>query len=117
LSHYLAPDVFNGKLNTVYPTDPITEGSWPLCPYVQLSPAINQNARLNGSFLIQDTLDSPTKTFSPWREATDYENPIWGWLIVNYADNGCEFSLRSSFLYRYLILVTHICSFDANLPQ
>jgi hypothetical protein len=102
LSHYLAPDVFGGRLNTIFPTDPVTDGSWPLCPYVQLSPAINQAARINASFLIQDvipspaaTMPKPNPTYSPWREATDYENPIWGWLIINYADNGCK-SLQHS---------------------
>jgi hypothetical protein len=89
-------------LNTIFPTDPVTDGSWPLCPYAQLSPAINQAARINASFLIQDvipspaaTMPKPNPTYSPWREATDYENPIWGWLIINYADNGCK-SLQHS---------------------
>ena len=91
LSDYLAPDVVGGALNTVFPLkDSTAPGKWPLCPFVQLTPAINQNARINGSFLIQDTIDKES-TFSPWREATDYENPIFGWVIINYADNGLQF--------------------------
>lgn len=65
LSDYLAPDVINGRLNTIFPTpDPVVPGKWPLCPYIQLTPAINQDTRINGSFLIRDTVEAGT--YSEW---------------------------------------------------
>jgi hypothetical protein len=65
LSDYLSPDVINDRLNTVFPTtDPVVPGKWPLCPYIQLTPAINQDARINGSFLIRDTIGSGK--YSDW---------------------------------------------------
>lgn len=90
LSDSLAPDVVNGQLNTVFPTpDPVVPGKWPLCQFVQLTPSINQPARINAAYMIRDTV-APDQ-FSAWREATDYEQPIWGWIIINYADNGIQF--------------------------
>ena len=90
LSDNLAPDVVNGRLNTVFPTpDPVVPGQWPFCQFIQLTPSINQPARINASYLIRDT-KSPGH-FSAWREASDYEQPIWGWIIINYADNGLQF--------------------------
>lgn len=90
LSDELAPDVVNNIINTVFPTpDPVQPGQWPLCQYVQLAPSINQPARLNAAYLIRDT--NSDGSFSPWREATDYEQPIWGWVIINYADSGLQF--------------------------
>jgi len=65
LSDYLSPDVINGRLNTVFPTaDAVVPGQWPLCPYIELTPAINQDARINGSFLIRDALKDGS--FSDW---------------------------------------------------
>ncbi|KAK7598454.1 hypothetical protein V3481_000080 [Fusarium oxysporum f. sp. vasinfectum] len=108
LSDYLAPDIIEvddgsgGKkkvLNTLFPTpDPVVEGSWPVSQFIQLTPAINQDARINGVFLTQDTIAS--NKYSAWREATDFENPIWGWLVVNYADNGLQFFLSDGTFYR-----------------
>lgn len=103
LSDYLTPDVVNtrvndnrGTLNTVFPIDSQTvgDGKWPQCPFAQLTPSINQEARINGSFLKRDT------NTSPWREVTDYEPPIWGWIIINYADNGLQFFLGDGRFYR-----------------
>jgi hypothetical protein len=106
LSDYLAPDVIKansadktGVLNTVFATpEPAVDGQWPLCQFIQLTPSINQDARINASFLIQDTLGKDK--YSAWREATEYESPIWGWLVVNYADNGLQFFLGDGTFYR-----------------
>ncbi|KAF1834716.1 hypothetical protein BDW02DRAFT_325050 [Decorospora gaudefroyi] len=105
LSENLTPDILKaspnateGTLNTVYPTPPTTEGQWPLCQFMQLTPSINQDARINASFLIRDTISK--NTYSPWRETTDYESPIWGWLVINYADNGLQFFLGDGTFYR-----------------
>jgi hypothetical protein len=108
LSDYLAPDIIqvgNGQggkktvLNTVFPTpDPVVTGTWPISQFIQLTPAINQEARINGAFLTQDTV-APNQ-YSAWRETNDFESPIWGWLVVNYADNGLQFFLGDGTFYR-----------------
>ncbi|KAK6524175.1 hypothetical protein TWF694_005835 [Orbilia ellipsospora] len=58
-----------------------------ICEFMQVSPAINQSARLDASFVISDT-SQPT---AYWRPTTEWENPIWGWVVVNYVDNGIQF--------------------------
>ena len=106
LSDYLAPDVIKvkpddktGILNTVFATpDPAVDGQWPLCQFIQLTPSINQDARINASFLTQDTVAKGN--YTPWREINDYESPIWGWLIIDYADNGLQFFRGDGTFYR-----------------
>lgn len=109
LSDWLAPDIIDNvdptvvdkKLNTVFPTtDPVKPGEWPLCQYIQLTPAINQNARINASFLFRSTIDKATQKYSKWQEATDYDPMIWGWIIINYADNGFQFFLGDGTFFR-----------------
>ncbi|KAH7146274.1 hypothetical protein EDB81DRAFT_794775 [Dactylonectria macrodidyma] len=39
-------------------------------------------------------------TKSYWRPVADWENPIWGWLMVNYVDNRVQFFLPSGRFYR-----------------
>lgn len=104
LSDYLAPTVLNGQLNTVFPSGPPGQvaGDWPLCQFAQLTPSINQDARINASFLLRDPL--PGGQFSAWREASDYEQPIWGWIIINYADYGLQFFLADGTFYREIRL-------------
>jgi hypothetical protein len=99
LSEYLAPDIVDGALNTVFKSDhtvpgPDREGEWPLCEYIQLSPSINQEARINASYLIRDTLQAP------WRDATEYENPVVGWIIINYADSALQLFYPDGRFYR-----------------
>lgn len=97
LSDYLAPDVDGktGVLNTVYPTaDAKVPNQWPLCEFMQLTPAINQDARINASFLTRDSVSTD------WREATEYEQPIWGWIVINYADGGLQFFRPDGVFYQ-----------------
>ena len=113
LSDYLTPDVRDGKLNTVFdipgsaigsgdPGHPEGDGEWPLCQYMQLTPAINQDARINASFVIRD---SDSSSPSPWRTvASDFEQPIWGWIVINYADQGLQFFLRDGTFYQEIRL-------------
>ncbi|KAF2269962.1 hypothetical protein CC78DRAFT_557805 [Lojkania enalia] len=107
LSDYLSPDILKtspdsaiGFLNTVFPTPETQERQWPVCQFIQLTPSINQDARINAAFLIQDTISSQMQTYSPWRETTDFESPIWGWLVINYANNGLQFFLGDGTFYR-----------------
>jgi hypothetical protein len=81
LSDQVCPGLVKGstKLNTVTPLttpDPQQPGGF-LCPYVQLTPAINQAARLNAAF-VESTTDSNSK-FTGWRAVDDWEQPVWAW--------------------------------------
>jgi hypothetical protein len=107
LSDWLAPDALENAdqevkakfMNTIFPTDmPVQEGHWPLCQYVELTPAINQDARINASFLFRKTVGQ--QQYSDWQEATDYDPMVWGWVIINYADNGLQFFLGDGRFYR-----------------
>ncbi|KAF2498802.1 hypothetical protein BU16DRAFT_524851 [Lophium mytilinum] len=62
--------------NTVFKADK-DEG---YCQFFQIAPRINQDARLNGHFVTKD------EAKSTYRPVTEWENPIWGWLLVNYFD-------------------------------
>ena len=65
---------------------------------VQLEPRINQESRLNGHYVLWSDNDEC------WRPATEYENPIWGWLVVNYVDNGLQVFLPDGTFYREIRL-------------
>ncbi|RYP41837.1 hypothetical protein DL767_000738 [Monosporascus sp. MG133] len=87
-----------------------------LCEYLQLPPQINQNARLNACFVKRIADDpelvpvgaeaapptSPTAAgrTAKWRPANEWENPIWGWVITNYADYGIQLFLPDGTFYR-----------------
>lgn len=80
----------NGPANTVIPSQ---DG---MCEFVQMPPQINQNARLNAAFVQRN----PPGALSHWRPSTEWENPIWGWVVVNYADSGLQFFLPDGTFYR-----------------
>ncbi|CZR68331.1 uncharacterized protein PAC_18230 [Phialocephala subalpina] len=91
LADQLCPTVLDQKgttLNTVFPiSDDLSTSGMVLSPFIQITPAINQAARINASFLTKST-DSNSP---PWRECNDWDNPIFGWIIVNYADSALQF--------------------------
>lgn len=64
--------------------------------YVYVPPQINQFARLNCSFVVEDQ--------SVWRPTTEWDtdktNPIWGWVLVNAPDNGIQLFLADGTFYR-----------------
>ncbi|KAF2839439.1 hypothetical protein M501DRAFT_954904 [Patellaria atrata CBS 101060] len=94
-------------LNTVTPltlADPQLPGAYPLCPYIQLPPAINQNSRLNASFLVKEISLTNANEFVGWRTVSDYEQPIWGWIIINYANQGLQFFTSEGSFYVELTL-------------
>ncbi|KAI1165319.1 hypothetical protein F5B18DRAFT_611489, partial [Nemania serpens] len=53
-----------------------------LCQFFQVPPRINQEARLNATFVIERS-----GNFYP---AAPWENPIWGWIIVNNLDKSLQ---------------------------
>ncbi|KAI2465289.1 hypothetical protein F4781DRAFT_35877 [Annulohypoxylon bovei var. microspora] len=79
--------------NTVYPN----EGT--KCEFIQLPPQINQNSRLNADFVIREK-GGGAGGLSYWRPVTEWENPIWGWLVINYADYGIQVFLPDGTFYR-----------------
>ncbi|KAI1092448.1 hypothetical protein F5B19DRAFT_209705 [Rostrohypoxylon terebratum] len=79
--------------NTVHPN----EGT--KCEFIQLPPQINQNSRLNADFVIRQK-GSGADGLSYWRPVTEWENPIWGWLVINYADYGIQVFLPDGTFYR-----------------
>ncbi|KAI1171806.1 hypothetical protein F4777DRAFT_582528 [Nemania sp. FL0916] len=83
------------------------------CEFLQLPPQINQNVRLNASFVkrIADDPENETQRFgklaladdlgpATWRPASEWENPIWGWVITNFADYGIQLFLPDGTFYR-----------------
>ncbi|KAK6499545.1 hypothetical protein TWF506_004174 [Arthrobotrys conoides] len=76
------------------------------CQFVQLSPSINQDSRINACFVLRDAGKREENTdpksinywinrmFSDrqtsWRPCGEWDNPIWGWLLVNYRDGGLQ---------------------------
>lgn len=73
------------------------------CEFIQLPPQINQNARLNADFVMR-TADDPDRPAvqnpAYWRPTTEWENPIWGWIVINYADYGIQLFLPDGTFYR-----------------
>lgn len=92
------------------------------CEFIQLPPQINQNARLNADFVKRIADDPHDKTGSrlgkdakaaTWRPATEWENPIWGWVITNYADFGIQLFLPDGTFYREVRLGGPLGALDA----
>lgn len=86
------------------------------CEFIQLPPQINQNARLNAEFITTTALPPtpappapPASTGKPkaketqtppyWRPTTEWESPIWGWIVTNYADYGIQLFLKDGTFY------------------
>ncbi|KAH6844550.1 hypothetical protein B0I37DRAFT_446574 [Chaetomium sp. MPI-CAGE-AT-0009] len=80
------------------------------CEFIQLPPQINQNARLNAEFvtaaisnperpLAAPAREAEEKSTSYWRPTTEWENPIWGWIVANYADSGIQLFLKDGTFY------------------
>ncbi|RDB23649.1 hypothetical protein Hypma_009192 [Hypsizygus marmoreus] len=64
--------------------------------FAQMGPAINQDSRLNAHYVKWEG--------NAWVPVTEYDNPIWGWLVVNYVDNGLQVFLPDGTFYREIRL-------------
>ena len=97
LSDFFAPGQLpSGQPNVVEP--PPKPG---FCEFAQAPPAINQPARLNCCFVVHDPRqDGDPTMYSYWRPTTEWENPIWGWAVLNYADYGIQLFLPDGTFYR-----------------
>ncbi|KAL9610371.1 MAG: hypothetical protein Q9167_004911 [Letrouitia subvulpina] len=99
ISPCLSDTYFPGTVGNVNPSDStarancvIPQGDNKSCPFINLPPAINQPARLNAAFV--------TKSNESWKTSSEWENPIWGWLVVNFAEQGLQFFLADGTFYR-----------------
>lgn len=103
LADQLLPTVLHDRtLNVVYgpdqvPPDAPSHSGYPMSPFIQLTPSINQDARINSSF-VQKDMDGKGN-FVQWRPSTTWENPIVGWIVVNYADSGLQFFTTEGVFY------------------
>ncbi|KAF2467761.1 uncharacterized protein BDR25DRAFT_158705, partial [Lindgomyces ingoldianus] len=64
------------------------------CQYAQLPPQINQLCRLNTAFLNLNE-EAPY-----WTPANEWDNPIWGWVLINYANLGVQLFLPDGTFFR-----------------
>ena len=100
VSPCLSDTHFPGTLNDVSPSDSkarantvIAASDYNACPFVQLTPAINQPARLNASFV--------HKVSGNWKITSEWENnAIWGWLVINYPEQGLQIYQANGTFYR-----------------
>lgn len=91
------------KLNGQEYANTVLEQKPALCEFLQLPMQINQNARFNAHFVqrtAQDTVAPKASQKAAWRPATEWEMPIWGWVITNYADSGIQIFLPDGTFYR-----------------
>ncbi|KAK4040197.1 hypothetical protein C8A01DRAFT_35799 [Parachaetomium inaequale] len=80
----------------------------PGCEFVQLTPGINQPARLNAFFVTPTAPSSGNASPSSgesngWRPVNSWENPIWGWAVVNYAEYALQLFLPDGTFYREIV--------------
>ena len=97
VSDYFAPQVKDNYADVA-----IKPESEDVCEFTQIPPQVNQASRLNAYFVVPDKLASSSTRPAYWRPMQDFDdqNPIWGWVVVNYVDNGVQFFLNDGTFYR-----------------
>ncbi|KAI5777098.1 hypothetical protein EDC01DRAFT_714248 [Geopyxis carbonaria] len=68
------------------------------CEFLQLPPQINQPSRLAAAFVVRE--EDAEASGAYWRPAADADNPVWGWIVVNYADYGLQLFTPAGGFYR-----------------
>ena len=105
------PSTFNPR--TVLP------GSNSLNEFVQLPPSINQNARINADFLSNNYVGS-TVTSSILNVTEDWDDPVRGWLVLNYANASIQvFTARGVFIREFKALSGEVSTkpFETDLSN
>lgn len=74
--------------------------------FVQLPPIINHEARMNSCFVVSDK--------GTWRPATEWENPIWGWIVLNYPDMSLQVFHADGSFFRELTAGERSASTDVK---
>ncbi|OJJ32516.1 hypothetical protein ASPWEDRAFT_44668 [Aspergillus wentii DTO 134E9] len=121
LSSYYEPQLLNDKPNLVQPHGTDSKGH---VEFAQVPPSINQAARLNSTFVKYDKRrNNPVikDQYSYWHPVTEWENPIWGWIVLNYVDYGIQLFLPDGTFYREVRLSSpnapkHIAASSKWLP-
>lgn len=108
LSQYYAPQTLANDPDQPNVVHPPGRDQKSYCEFVQVPPAINQPARLNSAFMMHDTRydKNGPREYSYWRPATEWENPIWGWIVLNYVDYGIQLFLPDGTFYREVRLAS-----------
>jgi hypothetical protein len=91
LSEYFHPQHLKGNRDMA---KTVESDSYVNCEFGQFPPTINQEARINASFL---HFDVDQKVYRP---CTEWETPIWGFLVVNYAEYAMQVFLPDGTFYR-----------------
>ncbi len=74
----------------------------PWCSFVQLHPSINQPARVNAAFV---THNESTEIAHSWRRVEEWENPVKGWIVINFANVSLQiFTADGRFVREYCVL-------------
>ncbi|OCT52853.1 hypothetical protein CLCR_09438 [Cladophialophora carrionii] len=112
LSDWYSPEA---KITATHQTVPNTvedvlDENKPQCEFAQVPPQIGQPVRLNARWVLPHEPEISTvpamRAIQPeehppfWRAANDWDSPIWGWVVVNYANYGLQFFLPSGAFYR-----------------
>ena len=102
-------EAFKDKLPL--PNTAVIPGDLPgVCQFFQVPPRINQPARLNGSYVIKDG--------DKYRSASPWENPIWGWILVNFADHSLQiFNADGKFVQEIFVHPDDKTAFVTLRPQ
>lgn len=101
LSEYFHPQHLSSDPDTPDFKQAKTVGKDPFgsCQFAQYPPTINQDARINAAFMHWDEKAGNTGLWRPCSEWKD-ENPIWGYLVVNYAEYALQVFLPDGQFYR-----------------
>ncbi|KAF3936838.1 hypothetical protein ABW19_dt0204760 [Dactylella cylindrospora] len=97
IGEFYEPEGFSDNPSTANTVDASPDGQ---CEYVQMPPQINQFARINASFVTLNIPEDGKPPGSTWRPMDEWENPIWGWVLVNYADQGIQLFQEDGAFYR-----------------
>jgi hypothetical protein len=92
-------------ISEIYSTDGISSSlsessdlrDWDAGEILYIAPSINQFSRINSHYVEWDD-------HNKWVPATEYDNPIWGWLVVNYVDRGLQVFFPDGTFYREIRL-------------
>lgn len=78
----------SGVANTVARQEEDSNADEAGCQFFQLPPGINQPARLNVDYMVLCNDDDDAATTAPitFKIASEWDNPVWGWLVANYVD-------------------------------
>ncbi|TGJ64883.1 hypothetical protein EYR41_008891 [Orbilia oligospora] len=97
VSEFYSPQPVSQSKNIPNVVDPSRSDKPGHCEFIQLPPYINQPARLNCTFVMHD---EKGEAGSYWRPSLEWENPIWGWVVVNYVDQGLQLYQPDGTFYR-----------------